>query len=554
MTTYGIDFGTTNCVLAQWSGDHVTVESIDEPPGDWAQLGFDRVLPSVMTAPPASPAFGWAAKRHRGPKLEAVKRLFATEEFVRVGDECVRVEEVAANLFRHIRRTSGAGLDKAVVTVPANSLGRARYRTRQCAGIGGISVSALINEPTAAAMAYARTAGRDETILVFDWGGGTLDVTVLEAVEGVFIERASKGVGRLGGIDVDQALADAIRRDVPASASWSPDQQNQFLADIEYVKVRLSTDPWVPMTFPDGQTAKVTQETLNRAVAPLLERAREPIERCLADLGMTAGDVDRLLMVGGTSKLPSARAMVSETVGREPEVGVDPMTAVAEGAAVAGAILTGELDLDFFVGSEHALGTVTHDRLDRPHFSVLIPRNHQLPAKATDRYLPVVDGQDTVLVRVIEGDPDRSIDHPENIELQQWEIGVDPTVPRGDAAFDITYAYDVEGILHIDVTDAASGRVMLHEDVSYVGPDKAELVAIAGRVRAATPPPATASSTPLDPEAAGLVERVTSKIVPFVDDAERARLEALVRAVENDPTAASREALRTELRSYSYLL
>ncbi len=176
---YGIDFGTTNSVLARATADGTEAIVLDdELPGEWLGTGFDKVLPSVIGFDQGGqPIFGWRAKTHKGPKLEAVKRLFATEDQVVIGNQRLDVETAAATFFRHIQGQAAASglmerLDRAVVTIPANSRGKARYRTKLSAGLAGIEVSALINEPTAAAMAHARAIGQNQRILVFDWGGG----------------------------------------------------------------------------------------------------------------------------------------------------------------------------------------------------------------------------------------------------------------------------------------------------------------------------------------------------------------------------------------------
>ncbi|MDS0133218.1 MULTISPECIES: Hsp70 family protein [unclassified Amycolatopsis] len=567
MNPYGIDFGTTNSVLAQWNGREVEVLSIDSPPGEWEQLGFDKVMPSVVGVSPDGhrTTFGWAAKRQQEGKLETVKRLFATEEFVDIGGSRVSVEEAAALLFAHLRNASaGVEVDRAVVTIPANSRGLARYRTKLCAGLAGIDVQALVNEPTAAAMAYAVDARRDQNILVFDWGGGTLDVTVLETIEGVFIERASKGIPRSGGVDLDEAFGLAIRGLLPRPPSWSPAQEAQFRLEVERAKILLSAQEETNLRLPDGGYVQVDRLLFENAIRRLLEEARQPILQCLRDLQIGPDGIDQLVMVGGSSKIPAARRLVSETVGREPATGCDPMTAVAQGAAIASAILLGQLDKDFFVSTEHALGTIVHDDNQRPRFSVLIPRNRQLPAKESDNYIPAVQGQRSVLVRVIEGDPDKDVSDPDNVVLKEWSIDVDPDLSQQENAFDIGYEYNVDGILHITVTNTRTGRVMLRDDVSFgVTKDKSKLIDLANRVRTTVEsghqPAALPSPVPvpaLDSATVHLLERARNKVVPFVGEDEGERLEALCADLERSVGAASdecREALERKLRQYAYL-
>jgi molecular chaperone DnaK (HSP70) len=574
----GIDFGTTNSVVASFGAGTVDVLPVDHPPARWALPGFERVFPSVIgVGEGKAVTFGWAAKQQPGDKLEAVKRLFATDDTVRIGGVELSVELAAAALFGRLRAgaeaEAGAPFSRAVVTIPANSRGLARYRTRVCAGLAGIEVAALINEPTAAAMAYAHalTAADDETILVFDWGGGTLDVTVLETIAGVFIERASKGIQRSGGIDLDELFASELRRQIPGQEGWSAADRGDFRLQVERAKIALSSEESTKVALPGGGMHDVTRAELERAIRHKVEETGGPIDQCLRDLSIDASAIDRVVMVGGSSKIPAARQFVAEKLGQEPAAGVDPMTAVAEGAAIAAAILAEKLDSDFFVGTEHALGTIANNEHDVQSFSVLIPRNHGLPTEATGSYMPALDHQPVVTVRVIEGDPEVALDHPDNVVLKTWDIAVDPSRVKADAGFDITYRYDVDGILHVTVTDQKTGQEMMSDDVSFgVSQDKAGLVRTARELReilesgllSGDAPPAAATGAGVAPPAAvdtasaAVIARVRTKIVPFVDGGEADRLEGLCRELENaEPAAAEprREALELAARQYAYL-
>jgi molecular chaperone DnaK len=578
MTAIGIDFGTTNSVVAAHSGSAVDVLPIDDPTGTWANLGFDRVLPSVIGIGTEQRAtFGWAAKQQAANKLEAVKRLFATEDTVAIGGAEYSVEMAAALLFARLKQgaeSTGAQVDRAVVTVPANSRGLARFRTKLCAGLAGIEVAALINEPTAAAMAHSIDATDDQNILVFDWGGGTLDVTVLETVAGVFIERASKGIQRSGGLDLDNLLGAAVLRDVPGHEGWSEAERAIFRLEIELAKVVLSRQETTTIALPGGGLHEVRRETLERAIAPKIEETRAPIDQCLEDLRITSDRLDHVVLVGGSSKIPAVRQFVADVLEKEPSTGADPMTAVGEGAAIAAAILSGDLDADFFVATEHALGTISSDDRGMPEFSELIGRNHKLPARAQGGYRPMHAGQKSVRVRVIEGDPTMPIDHPDNVVLKEWEIDIDPERPHEETGFTITYEYDVDGILRVTVNDEMTGAVMLRDDVSYgVSRDKSGLIDLARSVRETMggKPLGDATSTPSatapgkgnghaagagDPGAAAILERVRTKIIPFVDDDEVQRLEGMCRDLQHAAGAdaeSCRSALEAEARKYAYL-
>jgi molecular chaperone DnaK (HSP70) len=494
LTAVGIDFGTTNCALAQYGAGTVEVIPLDQAPAEWEMLGLHRVLPSVVAlGPDGAPRFGWRAKQQHHDRVDAVKRLFSQHELVELGGEEVPVEEVGALLFAHLRRAAlaqGVDFSRAVVTVPANSRGLARHRTKMCAGLAGVEVAALINEPTAAAMAFGLGASDDQTVLVVDWGGGTLDVTVLGLVDGVFLEHASKGIQHLGGLDFDRRIYEQVTTDAGGDTEWDEFARSRFRLELERAKVALSTQDEMSVALPGGGRTTLSREQLDRWVAPLVQRAAEPIQRCLRDLGLSTRSIDHLLVVGGTCMMPIVREFVSDMVGREPALGVAPLTAVAEGAAVAAAILAGEHDSDFFVSTEHALGTVCVDAGGKRTFSTLIPRNHKLPARGRDAFVRASEGDLSVRVRVIEGDPDKPLDDEDNVFLKAWDVPLDPT---SDGSFDIAYEYDTNGILHVGVTDRVTGALLLADDVSTADSlDRPELERVAQRVAAVlgAPPPA----------------------------------------------------------------
>lgn len=571
---YGIDFGTTNSVLARATATGTEAIILDDQlPGEWQATGFDKVLPSVIGFDHGDqPVFGWRAKTHEGAKLEAVKRLFATEDQAVIGSQKLDVETAAAIFFRHIQQRAAASglmerLDRAVVTIPANSRGKARYRTKLSAGLAGIEVSALINEPTAAAMAHAQAIGQNQRILVFDWGGGTLDVTVLEAVNGVFIEETSKGIQRLGGIDLDRKFMETLLPKIPGSDGWRPLEQGLFRVSLERAKIALSSGDVAHVALPRGGTMEVTRAQFVEAVGSLLNRTREPVETCLRE---SAGRIDHLVMVGGSSKIPSVQAMIADLVGTEPDTRIDPMTAIAEGAAIADAILQGIItDLQFFVGTEHALGTVVHNSSDPPEggFSVLIGRNTKYPAKATDGYVPGNDFQEEVNVEVIEGDPDKPIGHEDNVVLKSWSVALPEKRLKMDAAFDITYLYDVDGILHVTARDRRTGQVFMDEELSFgAAEDRSQLPRLrrdvdqlmAGRAQA----PAAATIAP--PSSGGLsgaslaaIKKAQEKVIPYVTDEDAAALKDLVaklQATAPQDENACRTMLERELRKHAYLL
>ena len=567
MTTFGIDFGTTNSVLASYAEGDIGTVSLNEPPADWAALGFDRILPSVLAFDGNESLVGWRAKTYSGDRLEAVKRLLATDDTVEVGGRTMASEQAAALIFKHIQQratSEGLTVDHAVVTIPANSRGIARMRTKIAAGLAGIEVAALINEPTAAAMAYGRLIGDDQSVLICDWGGGTLDVTILQSVNGVFMERASKGIQQLGGIDIDRAFAEYLKRSISGAEYWDRTSQQLFMLDVERAKVVLSGSESTNINIPGGRIIEVTRDELARVSRPLIEQSRLPIETCLRDFGSDA-PIDHVVLVGGTSKIPAVRDFVAELLQCSPMGGVDPMTAVAEGASLASGILSGEVDdYDFFVSTEHALGTIVWDlETSSDKFSVLIPRNNMLPADVTDCYTPVSDFQESIRLKVIEGDPDYPLDHADNVVLKDWEILLVEPRPMSEVSLALTYCYDVDGILRVTVKDMRTEVILHDEELAFSSEQKRELVDMRKSVNTWVTGTGEddASSDPvrdgLDAESLMLVDRVSQKILPFVDEEEQGRLAGIIADLQNsgeDSREECKRRLGRAIREHAYLL
>ncbi|MFI8352897.1 Hsp70 family protein [Streptomyces cyaneofuscatus] len=474
MTATGIDFGTTNSVVAQWLGDDVDVLSLDAHhiDADWRHPGFEYLFPSVvgMSSLRRGALFGWEAKLRSEEAAEACKRLLKSDEYVTIHGRRFAATTVAAGVFQAMRKGAEHNLttiDQVVITVPANATGAARYRTRAAARFAGIEVLALLNEPTAAAISYVHELREARTILVFDWGGGTIDVTVLDYQDGFFEELASRGVTELGGLEIDRRLRDLVLERAPARSAWTPAQERQFGLDVERSKIRLSSEESVPIRTPDGDTVEVWQGELEDAVTDLVDRALAPVQQCLSDLHMAPLDVDAVLMIGGTSQIPSVRAAVAEVMQQQPvEVDLcDPMTAVARGASIAAAVLSGEADGVIQVATSHALGTVVTDDSGQRAFSQIIPRNSPLPWKERKSYTPRRDNARSLAVEIWEGDPDRPLDHADNVQLTDLRLTYQNPRAREDSRFLLEYTYDTNGLLHVKATLERTGEEVLNEEI-----------------------------------------------------------------------------------------
>ena len=570
MAAIGIDFGTTNCVVAIFEGDNVSTIRIGEPPLEWGELGHDLLFPSVFGLDEKSkPLFGWDAKLlPPKQKIEAIKRFFFAEEHAIVGNESFTLNEISTYLFAQLRKSaaqeSGVHFDKSVVTIPANSRGNARKRTKICAGMANIKVLALINEPTAAAM--AATKGHTENVMVVDWGGGTLDVTVLETRNNRFMERTSAGVSTLGGVDFDTAIMGWLSDTVEDLKSYSQAEKGFLRLEAERAKILLSSEDEVSIRLPRGDSIRFTRLKFEELIQPLLQQAREPVERCLQDIAETnlASHIDSLVLVGGTSKIPAVRNFIAEVVQLPLSPVANPMTATAEGAAVASAILQGEMpEYNFQVTTQHALGVLAVSHLEaKPHFSTIIPRNQGLPARGTERFAPVVDHQEWLNLAIMEGDPTKPPDDLGSVELQHWRVPITSPKPMNDCIFDITYRYDTDGIVHVDASDPLNQTSLLAAKVPEDDrQEKRKLVEISDNARSTVHDESleksdTVPHPELPPYLAADIIMLRTKVAPFLDMEESAKLLTLCDRIVETQGADDVlvQALHNFRDKYSYLI
>jgi molecular chaperone DnaK (HSP70) len=413
-------------------------------------------------------------------------------------------------------------------------------------------------------MAHGFKTPGDKTVLVVDWGGGTLDVTLLESMDQVFHEQSSSGVIECGGLDFDRILFNKLRAASTGVESWSPADVGALKIECEKAKIKLSSAEETNVAMPGGEYRHVTRRIFDDETRALVDRVRAPIERTLADGKRQPSDIDTLLLVGGTCKIPAVRQFICELLNMDPAPNVDPMTAIAEGAAIAAAIMNGELETtDFLVSTEHSLGTAVLGRVPGTlEFSEIIPRNHKLPAKQTETYVPASDFQEVLRVDILEGDPAAGMDDPDVIELRSWDIPIPPR-PRSEASFDLTYEYNLDGIVYVRLVDNVTGQVVHAGEVSAgVTQDKRQLVEIAERVgqtiESHEVQRTEVASTTRDPQDLLLLQQARQKVMPFLDDAQSSRVGSLVAALEaassESDIADAREELAAELRKYSYLL
>jgi molecular chaperone DnaK len=473
MPYIGIDFGTSNSVVANFQYGQAEVVPNHEG---------QKWTPSIVTMRrDGTLAFGQEAKENFDEQrsIRSIKRILGTPERVPLVGQNLRTEQIAVMLFSLLKKDAEQGLGesflKSVVTIPANSKGLARHATKLCAGAAGMQVLTLINEPTAAAICYGLNAQDDQVVLVYDFGGGTLDVTILRIHHGMFEELASKGIGKLGGDDIDAAMgkvvADRFQEKTGFDILNSPYKQ-QFMLAVEKAKIELSSAQSAyarkAELVPERHLSleeEIDRAQFERVVMPLIVKSGTAIDEALKLRGLRPKDIDRVLLVGGTSKIPLVRRFVTEKLaGKEPESfdRVDPMTCVAQGAAVVSAILQGAPGLDNYAYSvklEHSLcaNPVDH-RTNRVFLDPIIKRGADIPCLFNKTYYPVADPADKVVISVYEGDTYDNPDSTENVKLAEipWEFR--PPRAQRDGGLDVQFEYGDDGILTVQIHDTHAGQ------------------------------------------------------------------------------------------------
>lgn len=463
----GIDLGTTNSLVAVWKDD----ASVLVPNA----LG-ELLTPSVVGLDDESRILvGQAARErlHTHPSLTTAlfKRHMGSAHTTVLGDHAFRPEELSALVLRSLKedveRVYGESVDEAVISVPAYFSDAQRKATRIAGELAGLKVDKLINEPTAAALAFGLPQhGKECSFLVFDLGGGTFDVSILELFEGVMEVRASAGDNFLGGEDFDRLLAEAFVRAQGEQPGFPAPESIAHALHREAQRLRIAlgqvrSDEFVLRV--DGQQWQqtFTQEDMAALYAPLLERLRNPVERAMRDARLQVGDLDEILLVGGTTRMPLVRKLAAGMFGRFPSIQLNPDEAVAHGAAIQAALKSRDAALEEVVLTDvcsYTLGIATSHQVGQHfeggHYLPIIERNTTVPVSRVETVCPVDDTQTSVMVKIFQGESRLVRD---NIPLGELEI---PLPPRsgGDLHLDVRFTYDNNGILECQVTIPSTGE------------------------------------------------------------------------------------------------
>jgi molecular chaperone DnaK len=490
----GIDLGTSNSAAAALIGGRPAII----PSAEGASIG-GKAFPSIVAFTEdgqrlvGEPARRQAVTNPEGTVM-AIKRKMGTDYRVTIRDKSFTPQDISAFILQKIKLDAEAHLgdkvEKAVITVPAYFNDNQRQATKDAGEIAGLEVVRIINEPTAASLAYGMDKKGDQKILVYDFGGGTLDVTIMELGDGVFEVKSTSGDTQLGGTDMDDKLIDHIADEFQTKEGIdlrTDKTANQRLREAaEKAKIELSTTMQTTINLPfitaNQAGPKHLEMTLTRAkleelVMPIIVKTRQPIEQSIKDAGLTTSDISSIIMVGGPTRMPVVQKFVSDIIGKKVESTVDPMECVAMGAAIQAGVLEGDVkDVLLLDVTPLSLGIETLGEVS----TKLIERNTTIPTKRNQIFSTAADNQTSVEIHVLQGE--RAI-AKDNTTLGRFTLVGIPPAPRGIPQIDVTFDIDTNGIIHVSAKDLGTGQ---EQKITITAPHKLSEDEIKGKMDEAT--------------------------------------------------------------------
>ncbi|MBN1281233.1 MAG: molecular chaperone DnaK [Candidatus Thermoplasmatota archaeon] len=462
----GIDLGTTNSEAAYVeAGKPVVIKSAEGQPYFPSVVAFTKTGEMLV---------GEAAKRQAVTNTEGtvqrIKRKMGTGEKIKLRGKQYTPQQISAFILQKIKKDAedflGEKVTDAVITVPAYFNDDQRQATKDAGAIAGFTVKRIINEPTAAALAYGLDKKGDHKLAVYDFGGGTLDVTIMEVGGGVFEVLATNGDTQLGGSDMDQALVDYIAKDFEKQHHVDLRKDSKTLQRIleiaETAKIELSstlqTDINLPyITVVDGESQhlemKLTRAKFEEIITPIVERSKQPCHQALKDAKLKASDIDHVVLVGGTTRIPLVQKTVEVIFGQKPKREVDPMECVAVGAAIQAGVLSGDIDKDIVLLDVTPL-TLSIETLGGVA-TPLIERNTTVPTKKSKVFSTAADNQTSVEINVLQGERPMATD---NKSLGRFHLDGILPAPRGLPQIEVAFDIDVDGILNVAAKDLGTGK------------------------------------------------------------------------------------------------